>query len=175
MALVKDNLTTAMIDAVKGCPDGGTDAMKALGKAVEDYLVANTDAQYAWVAVNTSKPYEPDSQTSFKAKLSASGSNFSCIPKNFDDFISKLADWLNGIKIDPASGWTLGSLQSGAGTFTASQLGKLADEKDCDGAMKDAFGKISQGIIDGWQSYFLPSAAGTRATYSGSATLTSVS
>ena len=28
MALVKDDLTTAMIDAVKGCPDGGANAMK---------------------------------------------------------------------------------------------------------------------------------------------------
>ena len=47
MALVKDDLTTAMIDAVKGCPNGGADAMKALGKAIEDYLVDNTDAQYS--------------------------------------------------------------------------------------------------------------------------------
>lgn len=175
MALVKDDLTTAMIDAVKGCPDGGADAMKALGKAVEDYLVANTDAQYSWVAVNTSKPYDPDSQTSFKAELSASGSNFSCIPKNFDDFISKLADWLNGVKIDPASGWTLGSLQSGAGTFSASQLGELADETDCDGAMKDAFGEIAQGIIDGWISYFAPAGSGTHSQYTGAASLVSVS
>ena len=175
MALVKDDLTTAMIDATKSCPDGGVDAMKALGKAIEDYLVANTDAQYSWVAAMTSTPFTPDPQTSFKAKLSASGSNFSSTPDDFDAFISDLADWLNGIKIDPASGWTLGSLQSGAGTFTASQLGELADETDCDGAMKDAFGIIAQGIIDGWISYFLPAASGTRATYSGSASLASVS
>lgn len=175
MALVKDDLTTAMINATKSCPNGGADAMKALGKAIEDYLVANTDAQYSWVATNTVLPYEPDSQVMFKAVLSASGSQFTSVPKDFDAFISDLADWLNGIKIDPASGWALGSLQSGAGTFSASQLGELADETDCDGAMKDAFGIIAQGIIDGWISYFLPAAPGTRATYSGSASLASVS
>ena len=175
MALVKDDLTTAMINATKSCPDGGVDAMKALGKAIEDYLVANTDAQYSWVATNTVLPYEPDSQVMFKAVLSASGSQFTSVPKDFNAFILDLADWLNGIKIDPASGWTLGSLQSGAGTFTASQLGELADEKDCDGAMKDAFGIIAQGIIDGWISYFAPAGSGTHSQYTGAASLVSVS
>ena len=175
MALVKDDLTTAMINATKSCPDGGVDAMKALGKAIEDYLVENTDAQYSWTAANTVFPYEPDSQVMFKAVLSASGSQFTSVPKDFNAFILDLADWLNDIKIDPASGWSLGSLQSGAGTFSAPQLGELADETDCDGAMKDAFGLIAQGIIDGWISYFLSAAPGTRATYSGSASLVSVS
>ena len=175
MALVKDDLTTAMINATKSCPDGGVDAMKALGKAIEDYLVANTDAQYSWVAAMTSTPFTPDPQTSFKAKLSASGSNFSSTPDDFDVFISDLAQFLNKIKINAADGWSLPPLATGAGTFTASQLGELADETDCDGAMKDAFGIIAQGIIDGWISYFLPAAPGTRATYSGSASLASVS
>lgn len=175
MALDKDALTAEMINATKSCPDGGADAMKKLGKAIEDYLVANTDAVYSWTATNTVLPFEPDSQAMFKAVLSASGSEFSYVPKDFDDFISHLADWLNGIKVDPASGWTLGSLQSGAGTFTASQLGKLADEKDVDSAMRDSFGKIAGGILAGWQSYFLPAASGVRATYSGAAALTSVS
>lgn len=175
MALDKDSLTTEMINATKSCPDGGADAMKALGKAIEDYLVANTDAQYSWAATNTVLPFEPDSQVMFKAVLSASGSQFSCVPKDFDDFISHLADWLNGIKIDPASGWTLGSLQSGAGSFSADMLMKLKDEKDVDSAMRDSFGKIAEGILAGWQSYFLPSASGVRATYSGSAALVSVS
>ena len=175
MALVKDDLTTAMINATKSCPDGGVDAMKALGKAIEDYLVANTDAQYSWVAAMTSTPFTPDPQTSFKAKLSASGSNFSSTPDDFDVFISDLAQFLNKIKINAADGWSLPPLATGAGTFSASQLGELADETDCDGAMKDAFGIIAQGIIDGWISYFLPAASGTRATYSGSASLASVS
>ena len=175
MALDKDSLTTEMINATKSCPDGGADAMKALGKAIEDYLVANTDAQYSWAATNTVLPFEPDSQVMFKAVLSASGSQFSYVPKDFDDFISHLADWLNGIKIDPASGWTLGSLQSGAGSFSADMLMKLKNEKDVDSAMRDSFGKIAEGILAGWQSYFLPSASGVRATYSGSAALVSVS
>ena len=175
MALVKDDLTTAMINATKSCPDGGADAMKALGKAIEDYLVDNTDAQYSWVAAMTSTPFTPDPQTSFKAKLSASGSNFSSTPDDFDAFISDLAQFLNKIKINAADGWSLPPLATGAGTFSASQLGELADETDCDGAMKDAFGIIAQGIIDGWISYFLPAAPGTRATYSGSASLASVS
>nr|DAO79676.1 MAG TPA: hypothetical protein [Caudoviricetes sp.] len=175
MALDKDSLTTEMINATKSCPAGGADAMKALGKAIEDYLVANTDAQYSWAATNTVLPFEPDSQVMFKAVLSASGSQFSYVPKDFDDFISHLADWLNGIKIDPASGWTLGSLQSGAGSFSADMLMKLKDEKDVDSAMRDSFGKIAEGILAGWQSYFLPSASGVRATYSGSAALVSVS
>ena len=175
MALVKDDLTTAMINATKSCPDGGADAMKALGKAIEDYLVDNTDAQYSWVAAMTSTPFTPDPQTSFKAKLSASGSNFSSTPDDFDAFISDLAQFLNKIKINAADGWSLPPLATGAGTFTASQLGELADETDCDGAMKDAFGLIAQGIIDGWISYFLSAAPGTRATYSGSASLVSVS
>ena len=175
MALVKDDLTTAMINATKSCPDGGADAMKALGKAVEDYLVDNTEAQYSWVAAITSTPFTPAPHTSFKAKLSASGSNFSSTPDDFDAFISDLAQFLNKIKINAADGWSLPPLATGAGTFSASQLGELADETDCDGAMKDAFGIIAQGIIDGWISYFLPAASGTRATYSGAASLVSVS
>ena len=175
MALVKDDLTTTMINATKSCPDGGADAMKALGKAIEDYLVDNTDAQYSWVAAMTSTPFTPDPQTSFKAKLSASGSNFSSTPDSFDAFISDLAQFLNKIKINAADGWSLPPLATGAGTFTASQLGEFADESDCDGAMKDAFGIISQGIIDGWISYFAPAGSGTHSQYTGAASLVSVS
>ena len=175
MALVKDDLTTAMIDAVKGCPDGSADAMKALGKAIEDYLVDNTDAQYAWDAAMTSTPFTSDPQTSFKAKLSASGSNFSSTPDSFDAFISDLAQFLNKIKINAADGWSLPPLATGAGTFTASQLGEFADETDCDGAMLDAFGIIAQGIIDGWPSYFVSSESGSHTKFEGSASLTSVS
>lgn len=173
MALVKDDLTTAMIDATKSCPDGGADAMKALGKAIEDYLVDNTEATYSWVGANPSG--SPDSDTSFKAKLEASGSDFSSTPDDFDAFISDLADFLNKIKINAADGWSLPPLATGAGTFSASQLGELADETDCDGAMKDAFGIIAQGIIDGWISYFAPAGSGSHSAYTGAAALVSVS
>lgn len=173
MALVKDDLTAAMINATKSCPDGGEAAMIALGRAIENYLISNTDAVYSWSGVDPLAV--PDPETSFKAVLSASGTDFTSVPPDFNAFILDLADWLNDIKIDPASGWSLGSLQSGAGTFSAPQLGELADETDCDGAMKDAFGLIAQGIIDGWISYFLSAAPGTRVTYSGSASLVSVS
>lgn len=173
MALVKDDLTTAMIDAVKTCPDGGEAAMIALGKAVEDYLISNTDAVYSWTAVDTESI--PDSATSFKAELSASGSDFTSVPPDFETWIADLAEFLNGIKINPASGWSLGSLATGSGSFTAEKLGSLADEKDCDGAMKDAFGKIAAGILDGWQSYFVTAASGSHTKYVGAATLTSVS
>lgn len=173
MALVKDDLTSAMIDAVKGCPDGGADAMKALGKAVEDYLVDNTEATYSWTGANSSG--SPDSDTSFKAKLEASGSDFSSTPDDFDAFISDLAQFLNGIKINAADGWSLPPLNSGEGTFTASQLGELADATDCDGAMKDAFGIIAQGIIDGWISYFAPDGSGKHSAFTGDAALVSVS
>ena len=173
MALVKDDLTTAMIDATKSCPDGGVDAMKALGKAVEDYLVDNTEATYSWTGANSSG--SPDSDTSFKAKLEASGSDFSSTPDDFDAFISDLAQFLNKIKINAADGWSLPPLATGAGTFSASQLGELADETDCDGAMKDAFGIIAQGIIDGWISYFAPAGSGSHSAYTGAAALVSVS
>lgn len=173
MALVKDDLTTAMIDATTSCPDGGEDAMKALGKAVEDYLVDNTEATYSWTGANSSG--SPDSDTSFKAKLEASGSDFSSTPDDFDAFISDLAQFLNGIKINAADGWSLPPLNSGAGTFTASQLGELADTTDCDGAMKDAFGIIAQGIIDGWISYFAPAGSGNHSAFKGAAALVSVS
>ena len=173
MALVKDDLTMAMINATKSCPDGGDDAMVTLGKAIEDYLVANTDAVYAWSAKDPMSV--PDPATSFNAELSVSGTEFKCRPNDFNDFISKLAKWLNKIKINAASGWSLPTLNTDSGTFTADQLYKLADETDCDGAMNDAFGIIAAGIIDGWVSYFVPSAAGSHAAFSGSAALVSVS
>lgn len=173
MALDRDALTAVMINATKSCPDGGNDAMKALGKAIEDYLVANTDAQYAWAGVNPLGV--PDGAVNFMAVLSASGTEFTCKPSDFDDFISRLAAWLNGIKINAAAGWSLPPLNAGNGTFTASQLGTLADETDCDGAMNDAFGIIAQGIIDGWESYFIVSSAGSHAAFAGSASLAGVS
>ena len=174
MALVKDDLTMEMIDAVKSCPDGGDDAMAELGSAIEDYLVANTDAVYAWKAKDPSTS-APDPETSFNAKLSVSGTKFKCRPNDFDDFISKLAKWLNKIKINAASGWNLPPLNTDSGTFTADQLYKLADVTDCDGAMKDAFGMIAQGIIDGWPSYFVSSESGLHTKFEGAASLTSVS
>ena len=174
MALVKDDLTMEMIDAVKSCPDGGDDAMAELGSAIEDYLVANTDAVYAWKAKDPSTS-APDPETSFNAELSVSGTKFKCRPSDFDDFISKLAKWLNKIKINAASGWNLPPLNTDSGTFTADQLYKLADVTDCDGAMKDAFGMIAQGIIDGWPSYFVSSESGLHTKFEGAASLTSVS
>lgn len=174
MALVKDDLTMEMINAVKSCPDGGDDAMAELGSAIEDYLVANTDAVYAWKAKNPSTS-DPDPATSFNAELSVSGTKFKCRPNDFDDFISKLAKWLNKIKINAASGWSLPPLNTDSGTFTADQLYKLADVTDCDGAMKDAFGIIAQGIIDGWISYFAPAGSGSHSAYTGAASLVSVS
>ena len=174
MALVKDDLTMEMINATKSCPDGGDDAMAALGSAIEDYLVANTDAVYAWAAKDPVTSV-PDPATSFNAELSVSGTKFKCRPNDFNDFISKLAKWLNKIKINAASGWNLPPLNTDSGTFTADQLYKLADEADCDGAMLDSFGIIAQGIIDGWPSYFVTSASGTHTKFAGSASLTSVS
>ena len=174
MALVKDDLTMEMINAVKSCPNGGDDAMAELGSAIEDYLVANTDAVYAWAAKDPTTSV-PDPATSFNAELSVSGTKFQCRPNDFNDFISKLAKWLNKIKINAASGWSLPPLNTDSGTFTADQLYKLADEADCDGAMLDAFGIISQGIIDGWSSYFVSSESGSHTKFEGAASLTSVS
>lgn len=173
MALVKHDLTMAMINATKSCPDGGVPAMIALGKAVENYLVDNTDAVYSWSGADPLSV--PDPSTSFNAELSVSGVDFVSVPLNFKIWLADLADFLNKIKINPASGWSLGSLATESGTFTAEQLLTLADETDCDGAMYDAFGIIAQGIIDGWESYFVKSASGTHAAYSGSASLVSVS
>lgn len=173
MALVKDDLTAAMINATKSCPDGGEAAMIALGRAIENYLISNTDAVYSWSGVDPLAV--PDPETSFKAVLSASGTDFTSVPPDFKTWIADLAEFLNGIKINAAAGWSLGSLATGSGTFTAEQLGTLADETDCDGAMNDAFGIIAAGIIDGWVSYFVPSASGSHAAFSGSAALVSVS
>ncbi len=173
MALDKDSLTTAMIEAVKSCPDGGDEAMARLGKAVEDYLVANTVAVYAWVAVDPKG--SPDSTTAFTAVLSASGTTFECKPKDFDDFIARLAEWLNGIKINAPSGFSVSPLMTTAGTFTAEQLGSFADKTDCEGAMKDAFGKIAEGCIAGWKStYIMTAGSGSHSAFTGSATLSSV-
>lgn len=173
MALVKNDLLTAMIDGVKDYPDGGANAMKALGKAIEDYLVNNTDCTYSWVGANSSGT--ADTTVSFNAELEASGEDFSCTPEDFDGFISDLATFIGKIKINAPSGFTLTSLKSGKGTFTASQIGELEDEKDVDKAMKSAYGEIAQGILDGWKSYFMASATGTHSeVYTGTATLTTV-
>ena len=174
MALDKNALTSVMVAATKSCPAGGDAAMIALGKAIENYLIANTDAVYAWDAKDPATSV-PDPETSFNAELSVSGTKFQCRPNDFNDFISKLAKWLNKIKINAASGWSLPPLNTDSGTFTADQLYKLADETDCDGAMLDAFGIIAQGIIDGWPSYFVSSESGSHTKFEGSASLTSVS
>lgn len=173
MALDKDELTTAMINATVSCPDGGEAAMIALGRAVENYLVDNTEAVYSWFAADPLAV--PDPVTSFKAELSVSGVDFVSVLPNFKAWIADLADFLNKIKINPAAGWSLGSLATESGNFTAEQLLTLADETDCDGAMYDAFGIIAAGILDGWESYFVKSAAGSHAAFSGSASLVSVS
>ena len=94
MALNKDDFAKAMIDAVKSEPDGGAKCMKKLGEAIESYLADNTDAQYAWVGVNTVQPFNPDTTTSFKAKIQKSGVPFSCSPSAFSDFILALSNWL---------------------------------------------------------------------------------
>ena len=174
MALVVDDLTTAMMNAVKQCPDGGDSAFQKLGEATENYLCNNTTAIYSWTAQMTSTPFTPDPVVMFQAKLNPSGSVFSCKPNNFDDFISKFATFLQGIKIEGASGFSLSPLQNGTGTFTAKQVGKLEDEKDVDKAMKSAFSEIAKGIINGWKSYFQTSGSGSHSAYVGSASLTSV-
>jgi hypothetical protein len=174
MALVVDDLTTAMINAVKQCPDGGDSAFQKLGEATENYLCNNTVAMYSWVGTMSSHPFSPDPTVIFQAKLSPSGSVFTCKPSSFDDFISKFATFLQGIKIEGASGFSLSPLQNGTGTFTAKQIGKLDDEKDVDKAMKSAFSEIAKGIINGWQSYFQSSGSGIHSSYTGSASLTSV-
>lgn len=173
MALSKDDLTTAMIDAVKEYPDGGADAMKALGKATENYICDNVEASYTWVGVHTSSG-STDTTTSFDCELKASESDFSCTPENFDDFISALAKFLNGITIKAPTGFAL-MLNSQAGTFSAQQLGEFEDEKDVDKAMKSAYGNIAEGIINGIKSYFMVASAGTHGDYAGNATLKSVS
>lgn len=172
MALNKDNFVSAMIDAVKEYPEGGAEAIKALGKAIEDYICENTEAKYSWTGVHTSSG-SSDTTTSFDVECEASGSDFSCSPEDFDSFISGLALFLNGIKIKAPSGFVL-MLNSKAGTFTASQIGELEDVKDVDKAMKAAYGEIAQGIIDGLQSYFIPVMTGTHGDYAGSATFFSV-
>ena len=173
MALNRDDLARAMIKACRSVPDGQDLAMIALGRAVEDYLVANTDAQYAWSATNPNGV--PDPTTSFKAKLSVSGVDFVCRPRDFDDFIAELALWLNNVKIDAESPWSLPTLQSGSGSFTADMLKSMPDPKDVESCMFGAFGKIAEGIIGGWESYFKKSAGGSRSEYVGNASLTSVS
>lgn len=172
--LVADDLTQTMIDAVKTCPDGGDNAFKALGEATENYLCNNTVAMYSWTGVMTSAPFSNDPVAVFQAKLTPSGKTFSCKPNSFDDFISNFATFLQGIKIEGASGFSLSPLHNGSGTFTAQQVGKLEDEKDVDKAMKSAFSEIAKGIINGWQSYFQTSGGGSHGAFTGSASLTSV-
>ena len=76
--------------------------------------------------------------------------------------------------ITAESGFTLAPLSSGIGVVTAEQLGSFSDEEDGEKALTEAWGKIADGIIKGWKSYFLPASAGTHSTYSGSATLINV-
>ncbi len=174
MALNVQSFAQAMIDGVKKYPDGGKNAFKALGEAIENYLCNNTDAVYSWSGKMTSKPYTPDPVTSFNASLSPSGNTFNCSPKSYEGFISDLANFLKGIKIDGASGFSF-SLASGVGSFTSQQIKKLDDESDIDKALISAYSEIAQSIIDGWQSYFLASASGVHSAYAGSASLVSVS
>lgn len=173
MALNKDDLSTAMIDGVKAHPDGGAEAIQALGKAIEDYLCENTDCSYSWVGVNPSG--SPDPITSFKAELKPSGAAFSCTPVDFNSFIVALALFLNGVIIQAPSGFSLPPLGSKAGIFTAEQAGELDDPEDGEKALKQAYSKIADGIIKGWKSYFLPASAGSHSAFTGSAALISVS
>jgi hypothetical protein len=174
MALDKNQLTTAIIDAATAHPDGGAEAMAAIGEAVEAYLVDNTAASYSWTAANASTG-APDTTTSFDAELEKSGATFSSTPDDFEGFISDLADFLGGIKIKAPSGFSVSPLESGAGTFTAEQLGDFTDPEDGEAALKEAHGKIAQGIIDGWPSYFAPATTGTHSqTFTGGGALTGV-
>jgi hypothetical protein len=174
MALVKENLTTEMINAVSAIPDGGAVAMQALGDAIVKYLCDNTTTIYAWVGVNPKGDSDP--VTTFNAELQSSGVPFTTVPADFNSFISSLALYLNtAIIIQAPSDFTIPPLNMGTGTFTAEQLGELSDNKDADKAQKEAFGKIAQGIIDGWRSYFMPSTGGSHSAFTGNATLTAVS
>jgi hypothetical protein len=173
MALNKNDLATAIIDAATAHPDGGAAAIAAIGEAVEAYLVDNTEASYSWTAANPSGA--PDTTTSFNIELEKSGATFNSTPEDFAGFISDLADFLGGIKIKAPSGFSVSPLGSGAGTFTAEQLGEFPDPEDGEAALKEAHGKIAQGIIDGWPSYFAPATTGTHSqTFTGGGALTGV-
>lgn len=172
MGLNKNDLAKAMADGAASCAEGGAESMKALGAALENYLISNTDANYSWTGKMTSKPYTPDATVSFKAELEKSGATFNSKPENFNEFIKDLSDFLKKIKIKAPSGFSLSpdNLNNGSGTFTASQLGSLPNPKDAPSAIAAAFGEIAEGIINGWVSYFATAASGMHSgVYNGTA------
>lgn len=176
MALNKSALAKAMADGAASSAEGGDLSMKALGEAIEDYLIANTSANYTWTATMTSTPFTPDPTVFFNAEFEKSGEAFKCTPATFDEFIKALADFLKKIKIKAPSGFSLApaNLNNGSGSFTAEQLGDLPDPKNAAPAITAAFEKIAEGIIQGWPSYFAPAASGTHSgTYSGAAAFVS--
>lgn len=174
MALDKDALTSVMVAATKSCPAGGDAAMIALGKAIENYLIANTDAVYAWSGKDPATS-APDPDTTFNAVVSASGSDFVSKPSDFDKWVRDLEAFLNKIKIDPASGWSLGSLAKTSGKIDIKQLLNFPSATDGELVMNSAFYLIADGVIDGWPSYFVTSADGSHSKFLGSASLNGVS
>ena len=99
MALNKSALAKAMADGAASSAEGGDLSMKALGEAIENYLIANTSANYTWTATMTSTPFTPDPTVLFNAEFEKSGETFKCTPATFDEFIKALADFLKKIKI----------------------------------------------------------------------------
>ena len=73
MAMTPNGMASAIISSVSGSTDA-TDAINKFYRALCDYVEGNAQVFYSWTAFLTSSPYSPDPQVVIEAKIKTTGS-----------------------------------------------------------------------------------------------------
>jgi hypothetical protein len=157
------DMKDAIISKMNKEAGSAVNANKKYGDAILEYIVDNMDITYGWSATNQSSG-ATDPATSFKAKLSGSGTLTPSV--TFADFLIKLAALIkSSIVISPATGFSLSPLSFNPAGVLIVVMNK---ENAQDSAMKN----LCSQIITSLKSSFPNPAAisGSHSAFSGATT-----
>lgn len=155
MSLSASALKSKMVSAVSGKTEGDQ-AMVALGTAIGDYINANAEVEFSWVAFMPPPPSTKDPASTCKGKISGVKITLTqCGSSEYSVAMSKLAsDIMMGVALgkyttDASTGFvcSYGSLATAALGLSVAISGKDQDE---------AFSKLAGNIID-WITGLVPS------------------
>lgn len=165
MAMSVSGLADAIKSGNQG-KDNPSDALSSFWKAVCDYVEANAEVTYAWVAATTTTPPTPDPVTSWKGTIKTSGSLSLCNLNTPDAALAAMSAQMNAAAalwvVEPPAGFSLSPMLV-IPTINLTKSGAT----DRDAAMKSIVTDIINGI-----KMATPASSGSHGSYVGAATFT---